>query len=57
MIPVILVVKLLEELGGVELLAAVLGPLMSMIGLPDSMGSEHAHHDAESPVDEAYALA
>lgn len=38
MIPVILVVKLLEELGGVELLAAVLGPLMSMIGLPDSMG-------------------
>jgi len=38
MIPVILVVKVLEEFGGVEWLAALLSPLMSAIGLPDSMG-------------------
>ncbi|MFC6671570.1 hypothetical protein [Marinobacterium aestuariivivens] len=38
MIPVILVVKLLEEVGGVELLGLLLGPLMGLLGLPESMG-------------------
>ncbi len=38
MIPVILIVKLLEEMGGIEILAGLLGPLMQLIGLPDSMG-------------------
>ncbi|WP_242521540.1 hypothetical protein [Motiliproteus sp. SC1-56] len=38
MIPVIIVVKILEELGGVELLARLLGPVMALVGLPDSLG-------------------
>ncbi|MCP4289905.1 MAG: hypothetical protein GY792_36740 [Gammaproteobacteria bacterium] len=38
MIPVILVVKLLQELGGITWLSAVLAPLMALVGLPDSMG-------------------
>ncbi|MEH6627476.1 MAG: hypothetical protein V7739_13605 [Motiliproteus sp.] len=38
MIPVIIIVKVLEELGGVALLGTLLGPLMGLIGLPDSMG-------------------
>lgn len=38
MIPVILVVKLLEMLGGVTLLGQVLAPLMALVGLPESMG-------------------
>ncbi|WP_186297733.1 hypothetical protein [Sedimenticola selenatireducens] len=38
MIPTLLVVKLLEEMGGVELIAWVLGPVMAFVGLPESMG-------------------
>ncbi|WP_020683208.1 hypothetical protein [Marinobacterium rhizophilum] len=38
MIPVIIAVKVLELLGGVELLGQVLGPLMGLVGLPESMG-------------------
>lgn len=37
MIPALLLVKLLEELGGVELIAALLGPVMTLVGLPESM--------------------
>ena len=36
MIPVILVIKLLDEMGGIEWFASLLGPLMAMVGLPDS---------------------
>ena len=36
MIPVILIIKLLEEMGGIEWFATLLGPLMAMVGLPDS---------------------
>jgi hypothetical protein len=38
MVPVILVVKVLEELGGVALLGQLLGPLMALLGLPEEMG-------------------
>lgn len=38
MIPVILIVKVLEELGGVAILGQWLGPLMAMVGLPQEMG-------------------
>lgn len=38
MIPTLLVVKLLEEMGGVEIIAWVLGPVMAFVGLPESMG-------------------
>lgn len=38
MIPIIVVVKLLRELGIIEYLAAPLGPLMELVGLPASMG-------------------
>ena len=38
MIPTLLVVKLLEEIGGVEVIALLLGPVMGMVGLPESMG-------------------
>jgi len=38
MIPVIVIVKLLEELGGTALLSQWLAPLMSMVGLPEEMG-------------------
>ena len=38
MIPVLLVVKLLEELGGIVYLGYLLEPLMSLVGLPESMG-------------------
>ncbi len=37
MIPALLLVKLLEELGGVEIIAALLGPVMTLVGLPESM--------------------
>ncbi len=38
MIPVIVIVKILEELGGIELLGTLLGPIMGLIGLPESTG-------------------
>ncbi len=38
MIPAIIVVKLLESFGLLEYLAMVLGPIMSWVGLPESMG-------------------
>lgn len=38
MVPTLLIVKVLEELGGVALLGTLLGPLMQLVGLPDSMG-------------------
>ena len=38
MVPAILIVKLLEETGSTEYLAWLLSPLMSLVGLPDSMG-------------------
>ncbi len=38
MIPVILIVKVLEELGAVPLLSQGLEPLMQLVGLPESMG-------------------
>lgn len=38
MIPVIIIVKILEELGGIYYLSMLLAPLMQLVGLPDSMG-------------------
>ncbi len=38
MIPVIILVKLLEELGAIPLISAALEPLMRLVGLPESMG-------------------
>jgi hypothetical protein len=38
MVPIILVVKLLKELGGIEYLAAPLGPVMELVGLPAGLG-------------------
>jgi hypothetical protein len=38
MVPVIIIVKILEELGGVTLLGKLLAPLMANIGLPETMG-------------------
>ncbi|MBY4678436.1 nucleoside recognition domain-containing protein [Marinobacterium arenosum] len=38
MIPALIVVKILEELGAVAYLGVVLGPLMNWVGLPESMG-------------------
>lgn len=38
LIPVILIMKALEELGAVEWLSRLLGPLMAVVGLPDSLG-------------------
>lgn len=38
MIPVLLVVKILEELGGIELLTLLVAPAMSWVGLPHEMG-------------------
>ncbi len=38
MIPTIIVVKVLEELGAVDYLAIFLGPVMAWVGLPESMG-------------------
>ena len=38
MVPIILIVKLLEEIGGIALLGQWLGPLMAIVGLPQEMG-------------------
>ncbi len=38
MIPVVIVVKILQELGAIRYIAWALGPLMGFVGLPDSMG-------------------
>jgi len=38
MIPILILIKIIEELGGIVLLSQLLGPLMHMVGLPDSMG-------------------
>ena len=38
MIPIILLVKVLEELGAITLLGQWLGPLMALVGLPEEMG-------------------
>jgi len=38
MIPAIIVIKLLEILGGIELLSLMLAPVMAWVGLPESMG-------------------
>lgn len=37
MIPMLLIIKVTEELGGIELISQALGPLMNSVGLPDSM--------------------
>lgn len=38
MIPILILIKIIEELGGIVLLSQLLGPLMNLVGLPDSMG-------------------
>lgn len=38
MIPIIIIIKVVEELGGVALLSEWLSPLMNFVGLPDEMG-------------------
>ena len=38
MIPIIIAVKIIEELGGIKYIAYALSPLMQLVGLPDSMG-------------------
>ncbi|MEH6579993.1 MAG: hypothetical protein V7731_23305 [Amphritea sp.] len=38
MIPVIIIVKLLEEFGAIPVISAALEPLMQLVGLPDTMG-------------------
>ena len=38
MIPVIIVMKVVEEVGGIDLLSHCLSPLMSLVGLPSEMG-------------------
>ncbi len=38
MIPIIIIVKIIEELGGIEYIALALEPLMQFVGLPSSMG-------------------
>jgi len=38
MIPIIIVVKIIKELGGIKYIAIVLEPLMQLVGLPASMG-------------------
>ena len=38
MIPIIIVVKIIEELGGIKYIAMALEPLMDIVGLPASMG-------------------
>tara|TARA_B100000795_G_scaffold173932_1_gene131278 strand:+ start:899 stop:1855 length:957 start_codon:yes stop_codon:yes gene_type:complete len=38
MVPIILIVKVLEEVGGIALLGKWLGPLMALVGLPQEMG-------------------
>lgn len=38
MIPVIVVVKVLEELGAIPIISQLLEPMMTLVGLPESMG-------------------
>mgnify|MGYP000529990447 FL=1 len=38
MIPAIIVIKLLKIMGGIELLSIALEPVMTWVGLPESMG-------------------
>lgn len=38
LLPTILLVKVLEELGGIEWLGKLLSPLMGLLGLPDAVG-------------------
>ncbi|MCK5810877.1 MAG: hypothetical protein KAH00_07285 [Cocleimonas sp.] len=38
MIPIIIAVKIIEEMGGIKYIAYALSPLMQWVGLPDSMG-------------------
>ncbi len=38
MVPIILIVKVLEEIGGIAILGQWLGPLMALVGLPQEMG-------------------
>lgn len=38
MIPMIIVIKVVEEFGGIELLSQSLSPVMSLVGLPSEMG-------------------
>ena len=38
MVPIIILVKILQEYGAVDYLAAPLGPVMELVGLPPSMG-------------------
>ena len=38
MIPIIIIVKIIEELGGIEYIAMALEPFMQLVGLPASMG-------------------
>jgi len=38
MVPIIIVIKVVEEMGGIEILSQWLSPLMSIVGLPDEMG-------------------
>ena len=38
MVPIILLVKVLEEVGGIAILGQWLGPVMALVGLPQEMG-------------------
>lgn len=38
MVPALIIVRLLDELGATQWLAALLGPLMGLVGLPDAVG-------------------
>ena len=38
MIPIIIIVKIIEELGGIKYIAMALEPFMNLVGLPASMG-------------------
>ncbi|MBU1294802.1 MAG: hypothetical protein KKD82_08265, partial [Gammaproteobacteria bacterium] len=38
MIPMIIIIKVVEEFGGIELLSQWLSPVMSFVGLPSEMG-------------------
>ena len=38
MIPIIIIVKIIEELGGIQYIALALEPFMSFVGLPSSVG-------------------
>ncbi len=38
MIPIIILVKIMQELGGIKYISYILSPLMQWVGLPDAMG-------------------